>query len=1168
MTESGVDVEAVLADLKDFQRRTAVWAFERMFAEEDPAIRFLVADEVGLGKTHVAKGVIAQVIDYLGRSGDKRHDIVYICSNAAIARQNIRKLAPPGIRPLESVDRLTMLPLTKLNDSDGRQTGTNLLAITPGTSLKFGRSTGRFRERCLAYTFLRAHWGRAMRAGRARRVFWEGVNPENGDGWLRWWEREYRPNVSDSRDEFARTMAEADSSRLAGGLPTLLELFDGIVSDMPTKRALPLEVRERRKELIGAVRSIMAQVGIARLSPDLIILDEFQRFKELLHPEPGNFAAELAHGLFGHSDPETGRATRTLLLSATPYRMYTTADEIDEDHYQDFLETCSFLFGHDPPRIKRLQDRFRQLRTALTALNSLDRAEALCEEIRADLRAVMARTERLSATPDRDGMLTKADIPVAVKPQDLRAYLRFGGLAEAVKHHEPAEYWKSAPYLVNFMEEYKFKEAIVRAVKDGQLAGGGMLDPGSGLLSWDDIEKYQQIDPQNGRLRWLLDDLESHRAFELLWVPPSMRYYDTGSVYESPEAAGFTKRLIFSGWTVVPKVVSSLVSFEAERRAFASDPATAPTTDGGAVSQEAKASPSLRRHDYSDDYGRRGGQRLDFRTTERSPAEPKSGEASSGRRAASMTAFLLAWPSPILAELGDPRRRPPREHRNPAAVRALREAHRLDAPSETNDGSGNQESTESPQNNAQGARPLAELLAEVEARIASALDPMIRSAPTTGPIDRRWYWAAPLLLDHQHHQSTIDALLPPEGSPRWKGDQPSRNMRLHMDEARAMIDHSRTALGRPPRHDLEKVLAELAVGGPAQCALRTISSVTGLPLTHDRTLANAAYIAEAFRGFFNAPEVTAVVASRESDDTTTDEGASRYWQDVLRHSIDGNLQAVLDEHGHVLRDWLGYLSLDNDNRRWEAADEIAAKMGEALELRTSSYRVDFPVRKRKGRKIKFGSHRMRTRFAVAFANQRFEDGGEARLGSVSAAFNSPFWPFVLTSTSIGQEGLDFHLWCHAVVHWNLPYNPVDLEQREGRVHRYKGHAVRRNIASTHGDQLLTDGLSDTSDPWAVLFAMAADRPSNDDSEMVPYWVYKGPAKIERHVPVMPFSREEAALPRLRKALAAYRLAFGQPRQEELVEFLGAGLSEEQLTRLAKQLRIDLSPPELTQIIDS
>ena len=81
--------------------------------------------------------------------------------------------------------------------------------------------------------------------------------------------------------------------------------------------------------------------------------------------------------------------------------------------------------------------------------------------------------------------------------------------------------------------------------------------------------------------------------------------------------------------------------------------------------------------------------------------------------------------------------------------------------------------------------------------------------------------------------------------------------------------------------------------------------------------------------------------------------------------------------------------------------------------------------------------------------------------------------------------------------------------------------------------------------------------------MVPYWVFhEGPAKIERHVPVMPFSREAAALPKLRKTLAAYRLAFGQPRQEELVEFLGANLSDEELGRL----RIDLSPPESDPIV--
>ena len=59
---------------------------------------------------------------------------------------------------------------------------------------------------------------------------------------------------------------------------------------------------------------------------------------------------------------------------------------------------------------------------------------------------------------------------------------------------------------------------------------------------------------------------------------------------------------------------------------------------------------------------------------------------------------------------------------------------------------------------------------------------------------------------------------------------------------------------------------------------------------------------------------------------------------------------------------------------------------------------------------------------------------------------------MLATTSIGQEGLDFHAYCRKVVHWNLPSNPIDLEQREGRVNRYKCLAVRQNIAQQYGGE--------------------------------------------------------------------------------------------------------------------
>ena len=78
------DCNAILGSLKDFQRETVDYVFRRLYADEDCTRRFLVADEVGLGKTLVARGVIAKTIDHLWKTVH-RIDIIYICSNSNIA---------------------------------------------------------------------------------------------------------------------------------------------------------------------------------------------------------------------------------------------------------------------------------------------------------------------------------------------------------------------------------------------------------------------------------------------------------------------------------------------------------------------------------------------------------------------------------------------------------------------------------------------------------------------------------------------------------------------------------------------------------------------------------------------------------------------------------------------------------------------------------------------------------------------------------------------------------------------------------------------------------------------------------------------------------------------------------------------------------------------------
>jgi hypothetical protein len=125
-------------------------------------------------------------------------------------------------------------------------------------------------------------------------------------------------------------------------------------------------------------------------------------------------------------------------------------------------------------------------------------------------------------------------------------------------------------------------------------------------------------------------------------------------------------------------------------------------------------------------------------------------------------------------------------------------------------------------------------------------------------------------------------------------------------------------------------------------------------------------------------------------------------------------------------------------------------------------------------------------------------------------------------------------WCHAVVHWNLPANPVDFEQREGRVNRFRGHAVGKNVAKRHRRA----GLA-SDDPWNALVEAAALDDDHGAGDLHPHWIFPGPAAIERHILVMPLSRYHQRWEGLRESLTLYRLAFGQPRQEDFLALLAA-----------------------------
>ena len=286
-----------------------------------------------------------------------------------------------------------------------------------------------------------------------------------------------------------------------------------------------------------------------------------------------------------------------------------------------------------------------------------------------------------------------------------------------------------------------------------------------------------------------------------------------------------------------------------------------------------------------------------------------------------------------------------------------------------------------------------------------------------------------------------------------------------------------------------------------------------------------------------------------------EEGA--HWQNVLKYCVDGNIQAMLDEYAHILSEGV---DLSGDDR--EAVNRILTDaITDSLKAHTASYNVDtfnaFKNRISKSKKpnkdTKDNYIKMRTNYAVGFYDIKSDDKSIQRKDNIRLAFNSPFRPFVLASTSIGQEGLDFHHYCRKIVHWNLPSNPIDLEQREGRINRYKCLAIRKNIAEKY------QNITFEKDIWNEMFTAASQQEkSSGTCELIPFWCLPGnqPYKVERIIPSYPLSRDGNKYERLIKILSLYRLSLGQAHQEDLLNYLfDNGLTAEEL----KGLFMNLSP---------
>jgi len=970
-----------MSEPKDFQRATA----ERIAAifAEGKQRRVLLADEVGLGKTIMARQVIDKVRVLRKSVNDDMYRVVYICSNMNIVNQNIEHL---GIKEKmnTSESRLSMQHLKleemmhKLKDENLYGEGKMpelLIPLTPGTSFSLTTGIGNLPERALMYSILCEMPEFSAMKDVFYKIF-KGAANVTQKSW-EWYIHSYGNRVRHCGSDYIDRMMQ--SLRVQ---PDFNE----------SKELLLSSWQNERWNLISRFRIMFANISLEQLEPDLVIMDEFQRFSSLLNNQDDNEQSLIARKFFGDLDNANGPLI--LLLSATPYKPYTTLEELNEYNsdaqYEDFTQLMDFLFrtSTGTAKFKTVWDDYSNELCHLSSDN-IEVLIAKKKNAENKMYEAMCRTERLN-----DGLIDSSGVKeVKISDGDIVSYIQMQQILadcrnkiEQQKHihfrsfNVPVDYIKSSPYLLSFMDNYVLKKNIATMYKNQKLP---LSNRHRLLLKSEHVYRYKEIEPNNARLDALKKILFTNHSERLLWVPASHPYYSTSQTNVFEINRNFSKILVFSAWGMVPRMLATMLSFESERLTIgkAFDDATYLNLTGG-------------------------------------------------NRIRSGSEQWLTYPCLKLAELYNP------EDYFGWSIDKIRKD------------------------------------------IENKLKLLLGDLPLSG---------------QRCSDMQIYNLM------RW-------------------IDGKDVTVENIPIRAIS-ILANFAIGAPAICLYRLLKDVN-----------QAQQVAENFVALFNRRQSAAVIDliyERKSQDI--------YYEQVVDYCVMGNLQSVLDEFAHVV---------DSPNLFERLNDSFS---------RISTLDIDNTDSFAKDGKKKMS---MRTHYSVAYYKTKSDDESVQRTDMIRSAFNSPFRPFVLTTTSVGQEGLDFHLYCRKIVHWNIPSNPQDLEQREGRINRYKCLAIRRNIAHLYHDRF----------SWEAMFKSAESdfKATGKYSEIVPYWCLpksfleeRGvvPEMIERIIPQYPMSLDVAQYNHLKEVLSLYRLTMGQPRQEELLELLNINLSDEQI----QELLFDLSP---------
>ena len=1029
-------LQITLESLKDFQRAT-VSRIVQLFDDPEHSHRILVADEVGLGKTVVAKGVIASLLLKWRESRPFR--VAYICSNLGLANENRNKLAvfkdkadlAKWVRE-PSFSRLAEVALLPKKDNQ-KAALLEICSLTPGTSFTLTFGVGNRRERAIIFTALMLHPVIKPLRERLNNVFRQNVQNN--------WEvdisnvESYEFNMDIVRDFHQKLHLP-----LAGAEQTPLDILNEIATQ--SGRAYSAI----HHSILRDLRQLFTASCAAHLQADLFILDEFQRFESLLDPSVENEQAVIAQQVFAKTQGQ-----KILLLSATPFRAMSTIaeDEKDDGHLTKLQKILEFLnlsplYDYEPAR-KLLQSELLRLGFNETRVEELQ--EAPRQAVERLLRPLISRTERSQIAKDVDGLIR--DLPLECTTElcadDIRSFIELDQLGLLLQKNgahgvsrQILDFYKSAAWPLSFSTGYSLQETLKKQLEKNTDVTSQLRKSKNLWLPTKKIKNFElnlAKDAPNPKVRALVKHLfgDSKRSGTemLLWMPPSRPHYPLSGYFAGHE--NFTKSLLFSAWAMVPRMLSGLLSYESERRVL----------------------------------GRRRGPENYFSQT------ANSGPDSMGQLIkldkGDLANWSLLYPAKVL----------------------------IDFPPEN------------------GKASLEQIINTRTEYFQNLLAPL-KGNHEGGRNRNHWYLFAPMLLDQRSapgmYQQWIEQM---KSIPKL-----SEGMCSRLDEIEGKFGRL-DELGEMP-DDLPDYLARLSVGSPAVCAYRALMQY----YPEENAGNHAGRLALAFISLFNSVTGSAVVRRMRN---------KQHWRSVVDYCAQGGIEAMLEEYFYMLFP------------ASKSIDDMVKIVESVLRPSHSNVKVWKPGKRE-------NNINLRCHYSVPLGTQKSSDeAGQVRVINIREGFNSPFRPFILTSTSIGQEGLDFHWYCSEVIHWNLPNNPIDLEQREGRVNRYQSLVIRRRLVQAMSKQ------TEKPASWFAMFAQAEKKSTQTD--LVPYWHYpEGDAQINRVVPRLELSYEHQRYPQMLKILSLYRLAFGQPGQSELLEHLRKlKLGNEALETLKNRLMIQLAP---------